>query len=1024
MKKHLFSILFAAFALTFMFGAGVLLSSCGHNHAYGDWQVVTEASCTEKGLEKRICKCGKEEIREIAALGHNYGEWQTETAATCTENGVEKEVCLRCGDVQTRAILAGHKSVVIEGSPATCLEIGWTDGLECSVCGEVLQAQQPIAALGHNFTDWAPTGDFVVDENNGTHERHCLRAGCGVSETGDCSYDTVTIDATCEDGGYNIHTCETCHNSYKHDFTEPTGHKWASGYSHVYANGKHMHEQVCLNNSEHINRVECSFGEGVETAATCFSKGYTTYTCSDCGYFYEANEKAQLTHQYDKWEAVESSETEGVLYHEHKCSLCQTTERKRCNVDFRTYDATCTSLAHKITLCNVCGRNDIEEYGSKREHTWTAWQHIAGTTEEDSKHERHCQWIGCQMREEKECHFVDIGTTPTCVDKGTIKNYCEDCQFTYEKDGGAMLGHAYPETWTYAGVNAQGQHQHKKVCGNDNSHVEYEICHFSMVETPATCLENGEYKYTCDECGNFYTEEIKALGHLFIEPGHEEDYNEFKITDDTHTRTCLRENCREQVTENHIFTKSNLCDGCGYDGLTYQKEDEHYVVVDASRMAKTLQNLIVPAYHKGLPVTKIGPGYIGIKESAFNRNRTLKTVILPKTLQEIGDYAFGRCENLETVEIADEQDLSVPSSLIKIDNYAFFACGKLRSAANLPDSLQFIGAHAFENCTSLMDIKISDNVEEIGSSAFSNTGYVNNSEHWSGDILYIGKHLIKAKSTHVGAAKVNDGILTIAESAFKDCVGMDEIYLPGTIIEIDSDAFLNCEGLQEVVFGGTFSQWMNINFKNDHSSPMNYATKLNIQGAEGQVEIPEGTTKIPVGTFKGSNITSIVIPATVTYIGDEAFENCEALATITFEDSTKIEYIGERAFFGTAFYKNPDSWTDGALYIDTCLIATDETIAATYRTKTGTTVIASRAFESNHTLVNITFNEELRYIGDNVFADCKNLTGAKFENPNNWFANGHNHGRGVSPDIIDGTNLGGAASYLTFYYTGIWRKTR
>ena len=67
-------------------------------HAWGDWTVVTEPSCTEDGLEQRVCLNDPEHVdeRPVAATGHQY------TDATCTE----PSVCAVCGEESSGPI--GH----------------------------------------------------------------------------------------------------------------------------------------------------------------------------------------------------------------------------------------------------------------------------------------------------------------------------------------------------------------------------------------------------------------------------------------------------------------------------------------------------------------------------------------------------------------------------------------------------------------------------------------------------------------------------------------------------------------------------------------------------------------------------------------------------------------------------------------------------------------------------------------------------------------------------------------------------
>ena len=87
---------------------------------------------------------------EPAPHEHVYTSEVTKEA-TCTEAGVMTYTC-ECGDSYTAAIEAlGHTEKVVAGKEATCEEAGLTEGKVCSVCEEVLVAQEEIKALGHNY---------------------------------------------------------------------------------------------------------------------------------------------------------------------------------------------------------------------------------------------------------------------------------------------------------------------------------------------------------------------------------------------------------------------------------------------------------------------------------------------------------------------------------------------------------------------------------------------------------------------------------------------------------------------------------------------------------------------------------------------------------------------------------------------------------------------------------------------------------------------------------------------------------
>lgn len=79
-------------------------------HSFGDWQVVSPATCTADGSRQRVCtRCGAVEVQTLPAAGHKFGEWTTTKKPTCTETGTEKRICTVCSKEETRVIAAlGH----------------------------------------------------------------------------------------------------------------------------------------------------------------------------------------------------------------------------------------------------------------------------------------------------------------------------------------------------------------------------------------------------------------------------------------------------------------------------------------------------------------------------------------------------------------------------------------------------------------------------------------------------------------------------------------------------------------------------------------------------------------------------------------------------------------------------------------------------------------------------------------------------------------------------------------------------
>ena len=108
-----------------------------------------------------------------AQLTLTVGE-HTGGTATCTE----KAVCTACGEEY--GDLVAHTPVTVPATAATCTENGLTDGEKCSVCGETLQEQKTIPALGHDLGEWTVTRE-ATHSAEGEEQRICSR--CGKEET-------------------------------------------------------------------------------------------------------------------------------------------------------------------------------------------------------------------------------------------------------------------------------------------------------------------------------------------------------------------------------------------------------------------------------------------------------------------------------------------------------------------------------------------------------------------------------------------------------------------------------------------------------------------------------------------------------------------------------------------------------------------------------------------------------------------------------------------------------------------------
>ncbi len=161
---------------------------------------------------------------------------------------------------------------------------------------------------------------------------------------------------------------------------------------------------------------------------------------------------------------------------------------------------------------------------------------------------------------------------------------------------------------------------------------------------------------------------------------------------------------------------------------------------------------------------------------------SLNEVTIPSSVTRIDDYAFDGCESLTTVNI--------PDSVTSIGRDAFYGCESLTSI-NIPDSVTSIGRDAFNSCESLTTVNIPDSVTSIGWDAFYDTAYYNNSSNWSDDVLYIGNHLIKAKTSVSGDYTIESGTLNIADYAFDGCKSLTSVTIPESVASIGNNVFRN-----------------------------------------------------------------------------------------------------------------------------------------------------------------------------------------------------------------------------------------
>ena len=110
---------------------------------------------------------------------------------------------------------------------------------------------------------------------------------------------------------------------------------------------------------------------------------------------------------------------------------------------------------------------------------------------------------------------------------------------------------------------------------------------------------------------------------------------------------------------------------------------------------------------------------------------------------------------------------------------------------------------------------------------------------------------------------------------------------------------------------------------------------------------------------------------TVTSIGDKAFKGCKTLTAVVLPRT--LQRVYRSAFEGTGIMSNKENWTEGCLWIDSILIATDKSIKPRFVVPEGTRLIAAGAFAGNKTIERVELPSCISRIDHETFYNCKNL---------------------------------------------------
>ena len=266
----------------------------------------------------------------------------------------------------------------------------------------------------------------------------------------------------------------------------------------------------------------------------------------------------------------------------------------------------------------------------------------------------------------------------------------------------------------------------------------------------------------------------------------------------------------------------------------------------------------------------VGEGITSLYSAPFCHCTNLTSVSLPSTLVKISDYIFYGCKSLTSIELpASLQSMgsevfkdctnlvscSIPESMTRIPTKAFEGCGF--TEFTVPDNITSIGASAFHNCMKLETVHLPETMKTIEGGVFNGCRALKTIELPDG-IRSIGANTFK--DTPLTEIVIPDGVTELGEGAFAYCIQLTQVTLPDSVSKIGIDCFLNCTRLAELDLP---AELKSIGFQG-----------LRWTNAERFV-LPHGTKSIGAYAFDHSpRLTEVVIPCTVSEIGEKIFNNC------------------------------------------------------------------------------------------------------------------------------------------------------
>ena len=327
---------------------------------------------------------------------------------------------------------------------------------------------------------------------------------------------------------------------------------------------------------------------------------------------------------------------------------------------------------------------------------------------------------------------------------------------------------------------------------------------------------------------------------------------------------------------------------------------------------------------KNLKNVTIVPGSglnAGINREAFKNCVSLQSVEIPGNYAYIGDSAFEGCTMLSSLIYNKSSSDSANQS---VNSYAFLGCSMLKTVS-LPTTLNSIGYRSFEG-TAIKNLVIPEGVKIVATGAFANCNSLLSVSlpstitelHSSGSYDDYGVFVNCKNLQTVTFAPNEDTDAYIGREAFKNCLSLQSVDIPGNYSSIGDSAFEGCTKLSSLKYNKSSNDYANQSIGSyaflgcSMLKTVSLPTTLNSIGyrsfegtAIKNLVIPEGVKIVATGAFANcGSLLSVLLPSTITELQSSGsyddygvFVNCKNLQTVTFTPNEDTDaYIGREAF--------------------------------------------------------------------------------------------------------------------------------